>query len=665
MRNLPRLKQYIAVFHSPDFPHRDLLDDFEGFSAQTVSKPQDITVTEVAILILDSSLVSDGNDLAQWMNKTRGIVATIAEEGVADVEFVVPNAWPKSYTLKALENAMAELTLRLSRRSLRDELISQHEKIFQLTNIGLALTAETNLNRLLTMILTEGRNLASCDAASLFLIEKNNGKEELIFKLTQNDSISFPFEEKRFPLDKKSIAGFVAVEGEILNIPDVYRIPTESPYGFNSSFDETMNYRSRSMLAIPMKNHQREVIGVLQFLNRKTDPHIKLASTDITLKHTLPFSEELANLLKALASQAAVAIENSVLISRINHLFEGFVSAAVTAIEQRDPTTSGHSFRVADLTTKLALATPKSHLPRFASLSFSDVQIKEIRYASLLHDFGKVGVREPVLVKAKKLPESGLDLIWSRFAIFKERLRRMDAEKRLSYILEHGRDNYQKHSASFDSLLEEELQRFSRFYDEIAKANNPTILPEGRFSHLAEIKELGPFQVEEREVKLLEEAEFLALSVRKGTLTPTERKEIESHVVHTYAFLKRIPWTPDLQKVPYIAVAHHEKLDGSGYPYGLKDEAIPLPSKMMAIADIFDALTASDRPYKRAMPAERALGILEAEAGANFLDEDLVRVFIESKIYQNISDTSIDMEPYPAFSADVIKRNTCDFDITH
>lgn len=663
-RSLPLLKQYITVFHSASFPHLGLIEALEGLIAVTVSHPEQLREHQASILLLDQDLLAL-HPFEKWENVTRDRSLIICEEAHTFGDLLVPMGWPQRLTGNALQAALAEWTLRLSRLHLRNELVSENAKIAQLTSIAQDLSAETNLDRLLTKILTEGRHLACADAASLFLIDRQaDTPPALVFKLTQNDSITFPFEEKRFPIDARSIAGFVAVTGKISNIPDVYQIGTDSPYVFNRTFDEKMGYRTRSMITIPMLNHEKEkgVIGVLQFLNRKSDQHIKLKDEETTLAHTLPFSEDLAELLMALASQAAIAIENANLIAQVQRLFEGFVKASVTAIEQRDPTTSGHSFRVANLTTNLALAVEKSDLSRFDKVYFDDESLREIRYASLLHDFGKVGVREHVLVKADKLPERGLDLIRLRFAAIKESIRNQVTQARLDYALQYGREAYHKVAKDFDERLHRELQRLGNLYLEIEAANKPSILPEDRFGHLETLRDSEPLFVDDMSLRLLTDDEFLALSVTKGSLTQEERLEIESHVRHTFEFLTRIPWTPDLKGVPEIAYAHHEKLDGTGYPRRLGSRQIPLPSKMMTIADIYDALTASDRPYKPAVPRDRALNILNAEAKRGLLDTDLVKIFIDAAIFDK-SEENIDPYNFPGYTDRFIQRNTCDYEL--
>jgi len=617
--------------------YQDLRDrGFQVQSAKSLTWPQ-TDAPMVALLdrafasLLPSSSLRSNFSPASFL---------IASESDLDADLEVNPGWPYQPTLKAIQVAINHQTLQRNMKSLAGLLSIEREQLLQLTEIGVALSAEKDLNKLLTKILTEGRNLACCDAASLFLVDRTDEQApQLLFKLTQNDSISFPFEENRFPLDVNSLAGYVVLSGEELNLEDVYQAPPDMPWKFNSSFDLQMGYRTRSMLVIPMSNHRHEVIGALQFINRKRSRDVKLVDPETTHRETIPFDKKVADLMRALASQAAVAIDNSVLLASIQTLFEGFVSASVTAIEQRDPTTSGHSFRVAKLTTGLAQVLPRSGVQRYRDVSFDDDEIKELRYASLLHDFGKVGVREHVLVKPTKLPEGRLELVWHRFELFKERMRRAYRDKAIAHLLDHGTADFDRYQQRFDSELEAELQRLEAFYHSIVQANKPTILDDGDFAHLEQIASLPSQSVDGREIELLSKAEFLTLSVRKGSLTPSERKEIESHVVHTFEFLRRIPWTNQLSRIPELAVSHHEKLDGSGYPNGIAEPEIPLGSKMMTVADIYDALTASDRPYKPAIETSRALSILEEEAKHGLIDNQLVGIFIEAEIYRQVDPT--------------------------
>lgn len=503
------------------------------------------------------------------------------------------------------------------------EVGARRRRMGQLSEIALSLSTQMDFDELLETILLEARRLAGCDAGSLYLIDEADDTPSLIFKLSQNDSIEVRFREQRLPLSSESLAGYVAQTGQSLEIPDAYAIAQDAPYRFNRSFDEQMGYRTRSILVMPMRDHRGKVVGVLQFINR----------LDPMLDEPIPFGEEIADLLRAVGSQAAVSIQKNLLIRDVNRLFEGFVQASVKAIEQRDPTTSGHSFRVAESTLALLRLLPDSNNPRFRGLSLSDAHLKEVRYAALLHDFGKVGVRENVLLKANKLSDDRLEIIRYRLELQKERLRRSAVEQEIE-LLHHAGPDLEVARRRVHRELANQLSLLDSYFACVGKANHPTLLEDGDFRELQEIREYAYRELNGTLGGLITDADLLALSVRKGSLTPDERREIQAHVTHTREFLAVLPWPPELSQVPDIAAAHHEKLDGSGYPDGLLGEQIPLPSRVMAVCDIYDALTAMDRPYKSAIAPDRALGILEEEAQLGLLDQDLVQIFIDGDIYQ-------------------------------
>jgi response regulator RpfG family c-di-GMP phosphodiesterase len=338
----------------------------------------------------------------------------------------------------------------------------------------------------------------------------------------------------------------------------------------------------------------------------------------------------------SLAGQAAVSIENGQLYRSIERLFEGFIKAAVTAIDQRDPTTSGHSVRVATLTCDLAEVADRTTRPPFDRTRFSREQMKELRYAGLLHDFGKVGVREEVLVKSKKLPPVYLERIESRFDLIRRTLESEFHRRRADLLLELGPGRAKERFAEMEREFEAERERVDRFQEAVREANEPRVLPEASAEILHEIAATRFPDFEGRLVPYLTEDEIHFLSIPKGSLDPEERKQIESHVTHTYHFLRQIPWTQELSDVAKIAYGHHEKLDGTGYPRGARGEEIPLQTRLMTAADIFDALTASDRPYKKALPAGRALEILDMEAKGGQLDPDVVELMLESEVYRKV-----------------------------
>jgi len=517
----------------------------------------------------------------------------------------------------------------IAQRDLRFELDRSHERIRKLSDISVALSSQTDPDGLLATILTEARNLADCEAGSLYLIDQRPNANAMLFKLAQNDVVPVEFREERLPMSRESISGYVALTGQELRIDDSYALPTDAPYSFNRSFDDRMGFRTCSMFVLPMRDHRGRMIGVLQFINRRG------TSVDGSSR-VVPFDGDICELLRAVASQAAVSIQKSGLIRDINQLFESFVQASVKAIEQRDPSTSGHSFRVAETTVALLTALPKSSVPRFANITLSDEHITEVRYAALLHDFGKVGVREKVLVKANKLTDERLEILRYRFELQKERLRRAAVEQELA-LLHHSHESFETVRRRVRRDLGHKLTMIDDYYAAVVQANNPNVLADGDFAHLRTVRDYRFRELDGSLSGLITDADMLALSMRQGSLTPEERREIQLHVVHTKEFLSVLPWPPELARVPEIAGAHHEKLDGSGYPEGLSGEEIPLASRVMTVADIFDALTAMDRPYKSAMSLDTALRVLESEAGDGLLDVDIVRVFIEARCFETPS----------------------------
>jgi HD-GYP domain-containing protein (c-di-GMP phosphodiesterase class II) len=388
-----------------------------------------------------------------------------------------------------------------------------------------------------------------------------------------------------------------------------------------------------------MRNAKGEVLGVLQLINARNDPAARLRSEVDVAEHVLPFHERSVRLALSLASQAAVAYENRRLYNDIQTLFEGFVKAAVTAIEQRDPTTSGHSLRVAAYTQGLAEIVDQVSTGPYSASHFDHEQMKEIRYAALLHDFGKVGVREEVLVKAKKLYPLQMDLVKQRFEYIRKEVEVGMVRRKLQMFLERDRGDALSEIARLSEDFEQRLDRIQDYLEFILQANEPTLMEHAQFRKLNEIAKQSFVDSKGSELPYISTDEMRLLSIPKGSLDAAERQQIESHVVYTFNFLSQIPWTKELRGVPEIARAHHEKLNGAGYPYKLHGDQIPLQTKMMTICDIFDALTASDRPYKRAVPVERALSILEECVQANEIDAELFRLFRESKVYDRVMRT--------------------------
>ena len=498
--------------------------------------------------------------------------------------------------------------------------------------IGRALASEKDLDTLLNLILTQARALTGADGSSIYTRDRDGA---LYFRLWQNASNTTTAGAQKTVVGEYSVAGYVARSSATVLLEDAYAIPVSAPYKFNPASDHAIGYRTKSLLTLPLTNNGGEVVGVLQLINRKDRPDALLRTPADVDAHVRPFDARSTQLAQALAGQAGVAIENSMLHVDIERLFEGFIKASVQAIEARDPSTAGHSFRVADFTERLAQAVDRSDEASLRTLHFSRVQLREIRYAALLHDFGKVGVREDVLVKAKKLHPQQLEILKQRFRYARLSVAHEAYRKLLDSVVSGSCDpaalKAQRHE--LEQTLAGEHARLERYLLTVLRANEPSVLHANAPVELREVQSYS-FPDGEGVLPLLYDFEFADLTLPKGSLTAQERVEIESHVTHTYEFLSLIPWTRDLARLPEYAYAHHEKLDGTGYPRGLAQAAIPLPARMMTIADIYDALTAPDRPYKLAVSTERALDILGAEARANKIDATLLQVFIESGAYR-------------------------------
>src|SRR5881392_3945695 len=609
--------------------------------------PRDLGVDErPSVFLLDSESRSVFPvDVLRAFVDAGGAIVALGRDGEPDLPAEMPSELLSGFVkppvgsrqlLVAVRAGYREAAARSETARARAEAASRSREIGELTRIGVALGTERDLKRLLDLILTQARRVTSSDAGSLYLIETSpQGPKRLRFRLAQTYSKpEAPFVEFTIPMDRMSLAGYTASTGEPLVIDDAYFLPPDVEYSINRSFDERYGYRTKSMLVIPMKDHKERVIGVLQLINRKRSFEAVLATTQDVQEEVVPFSKRTVELVTALAGQAAVAIENSQLYEEIERLFEGFVKAAVHAIEQRDPTMFGHSGRVANMTVSLAAVVDKAGDGPYSGLTFTREQLREIRYAGLLHDFGKVGVREQVLVKAKKLYPLQLELIRQRHDFVRRSAEREFWRKRAEFLETHGRQGYEPFVRTLEAEHARELTELERFMKVVLHANEPTVLPATRFEELLDLARRTYQDLAGAARPYLTDDEVRYLTIPKGSLDEAERLEIESHVNHTYNFLKEIPWTRELQHIPLIAYGHHEKLDGGGYPRGVTGEAIPIQTRMMTISDIYDALTAADRPYKAAVAPARALDIMQAEVKAGQLDGPLFELFVEAKVFE-------------------------------
>jgi HD-GYP domain-containing protein (c-di-GMP phosphodiesterase class II) len=518
---------------------------------------------------------------------------------------------------------------------------ARHENEMMI-KIGRALSQERDIKMLLPIILRHACDVTNADAGSIYIVKGHDEdplERTLSFAVSQNDSRTLPAGIPEMPVSATSIVGQCVLSRDRINIPNLYGLDPpgigNNPWGFvhDRSFDDHNRYQTRSVLAVPMISARNEVIGVIQLINKRAKGWIQLDLASDFEDGVVAFEEKSDAYIFALASQAGIALENMLLYGEVKTLFDGFVKAAVTAIESRDPTTSGHSERVAGMTVNLAIAISDTDHGRFREVRFSDDDLTQIQYAGLLHDFGKVGVREHVLVKAKKLYEHERALILQRFQLIKRGYKIEGLESKVRYLAEASRDQVAEQLVAIDRELAGKVAELDDIIRFILAANEPTVLDQGGFERIAELAGMTWRDDDGAAAPVLTHSEASCLQIRRGSLTEHERTEINSHVVHSYNFLRQIPWSRTLRDVPDIAGSHHEKLDGTGYPNALRGEQIPIPARMMAISDIYDALTASDRPYKRAMPIDKALDILASDVKRGQLDGDLFDVFVAARVW--------------------------------
>ncbi|MGE3727088.1 MAG: HD domain-containing phosphohydrolase [Candidatus Sericytochromatia bacterium] len=626
------------ALHTPDMEKADFshpqillcgLPEFEILQKRTDLSP---TLSTILHLESDQSFQSTWSSLP-WL-------AEYLQEKITPERLTF--IFNRLYSISLTQQEMVRLS---------EQIDKQHHRLQDLNEIGLALSTERNLDTLMDKILKSSMEITASDSGSLYLVETRPGVEEdtqnpfankgLRFKWARNMSLKVDFSEFSMDINEKSIAGYVALSGKSLNIPNVYTLDENYPFNFNQSYDKNTGYHSQSMLTVPMHNPKGEIIGILQMINKKQhwQNALELNNKDSLHREIQTFAAEDESLLSSLASQAAVAIENARLYEAIQSLFEGFIRASVQAIESRDPTTSGHSERVAVLTVGLAEKLDRVTEGPYQGVRFNRQELKEIQYASLLHDFGKIGVRENVLVKAEKLYPDELETIKHRFDMIRKGLENEYNLRKLQYLLELDKAKALQLFPALEAEFYQRYQDLEADFQLILQTNRPTVLAQETSQKLQEIQQ-RIFTFNEKELPLLTPFELSRLSIVKGSLDQDERLEIESHVTHTFEFLSQIPWTNELKNVPQIAYAHHEKLNSRGYPRGLRAEEIPVQSKMMTISDIYDALTASDRPYKKALPISKALDILGFEVKDGMLDAELYKIFVESKVYELIHKES-------------------------
>lgn len=510
----------------------------------------------------------------------------------------------------------------------------QIKHIKQLTTIGLALSAEKNINKLLEIILEYARDLSHADAGTLYILDDD--EKHLRFEIMQNDTmktrmggtsgveISLP----KVPLyvngkpNHSNVSSYTALTGETVNIPDVYEAK-----GFDftgpKEYDTATGYRSKSMLVIPMKNHENKIIGVLQLLNSKIPETGK--ATD--------FSKEYVDLVASLASQAAVALTNTQLIQDLENLLYAFIKSIATAIDEKSPYTGGHINRVVDLTMTMAEEVNKTDQGPLGGAFFSKDELEELRLAAWMHDIGKITTPEYVVDKASKLETifDRIKLVETRFHMIAKSIENEYLQQKIELMQNHtGDETNIKH---LDEELAVQLKSLKDDFNFVKECNQSVeFMSDDKIDRIKEIA-TKTFISPEGEPPYLTEEEVENLCIRKGSLTEKERKTIENHASMTKKMLNELPFPVKLARVPEYASSHHEKLDGSGYPLGLSEKELPLQSRIMVIADIFEALTAKDRPYKKPMNLSQAIKILGFLKKDKHIDPDIHDLFLERRLF--------------------------------
>ena len=514
----------------------------------------------------------------------------------------------------------------------------------RLNSIGVALSAEPDNNRLLEIILLGAKELTHSDGGTLYSVTDDN---KLKFEIMRTESLNIamggttgkeiPFPPLPIYLENgkpntNMVAAYSVLNAQTVNIADAY-LAEGFDFSGTRKFDEAMGFRSKSFLTVPMMNHEDEIIGVLQLIN----------AIDPDSKEIVAFSESHQRLVESLASQAAVALTNHNLINGLKDLFESFIKLIADAIDEKSPYTGGHCQRVPELTMMLADAAIKTNSGPLKSFTMNEKEVYELKIAAWLHDCGKVTTPESVMDKATKLETifDRIHLIDHRFELLKTQRENIYLHKTLEAARKGKLDNAKQLTHDI-KVIKNRLNDDKSF---IRKVNfgSEFMKPED----IQRVKDIADYEYIDdsgHSAKFLTENEVYNLTIEKGTLTPEERTIINNHIVVTINMLEALSYPKDLRRVPEYAGGHHERMDGKGYPKGLTREQMSIPARMMGIADIFEALTSKDRPYKKAKTLSESLNILGKMRLDNHIDPDIFDLFVREKIYLQYAEKFLDSE---------------------
>lgn len=525
-------------------------------------------------------------------------------------------------------------------------------RLEQLNEIGAALSKEKDIDRLLEAILLAAKTITRSEGGTLYLLESSEEGQRLKFAIMRNETLNIamggttgnpiPF----YPVhlygkdgqpNRQMVAAYAALTGETVNIADAY---TAKGFDFSGTrnFDRKTGYRSRAFLTVPMKNHEGELIGVLQLINSKHP-----ATGEI-----VPFSGSDQRLAESLASQAAIALTNRQLINQLEELFESFIELMNTAIDEKSPYTGGHCQRVPVLTMMLADAVNEAREGPLKDFSMSEKDRYELKIAGLLHDCGKVTTPVHVVDKATKLETifDRIQLIDTRFEVLKRDAEISALKRKLELLRKRGRDeiDVRERLNDIDQTLRETLRQLEEDREFLRHCNVGDEFMSADAQ--ARVNRIGTsykwIDVSGGTADFLTKDEIRNLTITRGTLTAEERDTINHHIVATIKMLEALPWPKHLRNVPEYAGGHHERMDGQGYPRGLTREEMSVQARVMGIADIFEALTAKDRPYKRGKTLSESLKILGNFKLNGHVDPDLFDVFVRRKVYLRYAEQFLD-----------------------
>ena len=515
----------------------------------------------------------------------------------------------------------------------KQKIIDLENRIHRLNEIGMALSTESDSNKLFEMILEEARNITNADGRTLY---SKNDTGDLQFEILRNDTmnttmggssgIKIPFDPVKLWVDESTpnqsnVSAYVALTGETVNIKDAYK---EEGFDFSGTkaYDQKTGYRSQSFLTVPLKNHENEIIGVMQLINAR-DKNGKV----------VPFDNDMQEQIESLASQGAVALTNKKLVGELKTLFEAFIQLIATAIDKKSEYTGGHCSRVPVITMMLADEVAKTKTGKYKDFKMTEDDRYELYIAAWLHDCGKVATPPHVVDKGTKL-----ETIFDRIELIKTRMEILKRDAEIDFLkrqLNGFLPDYDKEYRNSIKQIDENIQ-----FIESCNIGGEFMKPElqERIKSISKQKLL----LNDEWVNILTENEVRNLNITKGTLLPEERDIINDHISITIDMLEQLPYPKNLKNIPEFAGGHHEKMDGTGYPKGLKADQMSPQAKIMAIADIYEALTAADRPYKDGKKLSQAMRIMGFMKNDYHIDEDLFEIFVSSGVYKHYADEHVD-----------------------